>query len=515
MAQDGSNPPPQPATTPLLELLRVAAPSVATMASYTAMQFVDKLLVSRIGPNPVYVGAQGNGGLAAFVPISMAMGVLTVINTYVSQNMGAGRPERGPAYAWNGLWLGVAFWALVLVPYGFALPLIFSKAGLDPRQAALAVTYGQISVFGAVLTMSTRAISQFFYGMHRASVVLVAGVTANVLNFGLNYLLIFGKLGLPAMGIAGSALGTVIATGVELAIPMAVFLGPRLNTLYATRAAWRLSWPHVRDLLRIGWPGGLMFGNEMLCWSYFMVHLVSQFGKHHATAGWIAHQYMQMSFMPAVGISVACTALVGKYMGMCRPDLAAKRAWLGLVVAMAYMGICGVLFIVLCRPMIGLFISAGTPEADRAELIRVGSLFLLATSTFQLFDAVAMTISGSLRGAGDTVIPGVFTVVLSWGIIVAGGEAMVRLAPQLESLGPWLAAAAYIIALSLFLMARFLSGRWRTIRLVKSASEEAASGFDGVVDGIGPQAELAPGGVGKRDHGLEARATMQSGPTDL
>jgi MATE family multidrug resistance protein len=475
----------------MLELLRIAGPSVATMASYTAMQFVDKMLVSRIGPDPVYVGAQGNGGLAAFVPIAIAMGVLTIINTYVSQNMGAGKPERGPAYAWNGLWMAAAFWLVVLVPYGFLLPTIFAKAGLDPRQAELATVYGQISVFGSILTMATRAIAQFFYGMHRASVVLVAGVAANVINLGLNYVLIFGKLGLPAMGIAGSATGTVIATAVELSIPMTVFLGPRLNGLYCTRAAWRLSWPHVRDLVRLGWPAGVMFGNEMVCWSYFMVHLVSQFGKHHATAGWIAHQYMQMSFMPAVGISVACTALVGKYMGMRRPDLAARRAWLGLTVAMIYMGICGVLFVVLRRPMIALFVSGETPEVDRAELIRVGSLFLLATATFQLFDAVAMTTSGSLRGAGDTVVPGIATVILSWGIIVGGGKAMTRFAPGLASLGPWMAASAYIIVLSLFLAARFVSGRWKSIRLVPGVPVEAREIPEGIVDGIGPAAELA------------------------
>src|ERR1700742_2106378 len=93
--------PPNPTPlSPLAELLRVAGPTVATMTSYTAMTFCDKWLVSRLGPE--FVGAQGNGGLAAWVPQSIAMGLSQVINTYVSQNMGAGKPERGPAYAWNG-----------------------------------------------------------------------------------------------------------------------------------------------------------------------------------------------------------------------------------------------------------------------------------------------------------------------------------------------------------------------------------------------------------------------------
>ncbi|MFM9994633.1 MAG: MATE family efflux transporter [Phycisphaerales bacterium] len=455
-------------------MLTIAGPTVATMVSYTAMQFTDKLIVSQIGPDPIYVGAQGNGGLAAFVPISIAMGLLTVVNTYVAQNMGAGRPERGPAYAWNGLWIAAAFWAVVLVPFAFALPWVFRVAGVDPAQAELGAEYGRILLLGAVLTMWTRGLSQFFYGMHRASIVLIAGVVANVINLALAWALVFGKFGLPALGVAGSGYATVIATGVELLIPLAVFLGPKFNALYQTRSQWRPSMPHVRDLVRLGWPGGMMFGNEMICWGYFMVYLVSHFGREHATAGWIAHQYMSLSFMPAVGVSVACTALVGKYMGMGRPDLAARRAWLGLVVALAYMGLCAVLFIVFRGPMIRLFIEADTPPDVAARVVALGSTFLIATATFQLFDAIAMTLSGALRGAGDTVVPGVFTLGLSWLVIVGGGTAMVRVyGDELESLGPWIAAAAYIAILGMFLLWRFMSGRWKSIRLLDRAAVTA------------------------------------------
>lgn len=477
-----------------MEMLAIAGPTVATMVSYTAMQFVDKLIVSRIGPEPIYVGAQGNGGLAAFVPIAIAMGVLTVINTYVSQNLGAGRPERGPAYAWNGMWIAAAFWALILVPYGFMLPSVLAAmrgSGLDAaaladviRRDEMAVAYGRILIFGSVLTMWTRGISQYFYGMHRAGIIMVAGVAANLVNIVLSYALVFGRFGLPALGVPGSAIGTVIATGVELAIPLAIFLGPSFNARFRTRAAWRPSPVHLKDLLRIGWPGGLMFGNEMLCWGYFMVGLVGRFGKEHSTAGWIAHQYMSLSFMPTVGISVACTALVGKYMGMGRPDIAAQRARLGLSIALVYMVACGVLFVVLREPMVLLFVDSQTPPDQVRRLIALGSAFLIATAAFQAFDAVAMTMGGSLRGAGDTIVPGLVTVVLAWAIIVGGGEALVHWAPQLGSIGPWIAAAAYISILGVYLLARFINGRWKHIRLLREEAEPTmAAGVttDGVV----------------------------------
>lgn len=468
---------------PVRELIKVAAPTVATMMSYTMMQFVDKLIVSGIGPDPVYVGAQGEGGIAAWVPISIAMGTITVVNTFVSQNLGARTPERAPAYAWAGVWMSL-IWALVLIPYGVALPSIFAALGREGDRLEFASQYGQILVFGAGLSMCTRALAQYFYGMHRPSIVLIAGVAANLLNLGLSYLLVHGYWGLPKLGVAGSAVGTVIATGLELSIPLSVFLSARFNRLYGTRAAWRPSMMRIKEILKLGWPGGLMFGNEMVCWTFFMVVLVGHFGKLHSTAGWIAHQWMTLSFMPAVGISVAVTATVGRCMGARRPDLAAKRAYVGLALALAYMGACGAAFVMFREPMVRLFIESSTPQEDAAVVVGLGSKMLIAAAAFQLFDATAMVFSGALRGAGDTVWPGVATVILAWAVIVGGGVSMVRWAPQLESVGPWIAAAAYIASLCVMLTTRFLSGKWRSIRLVGRRAEEtqdAGYTVDGVV----------------------------------
>ncbi len=455
--------------SPLAELASIAAPVVATMTSYTLMQFVDKLVVSRIGPEPIYVGAQGDGGIAAWTPISISMGCLTVVNTYVSQNLGAGKPERGAAYAWNGMWIALA-WAILLIPYGMYLPEIFTAIGRDPRHVQLAAGYGQVLVFGAALTMCARCLGQFFYGMHKPAVVFGASLTANIINLLLSIAFVYGKCGFPALGVIGSAVGTVIATFVELAIPMAVFLGPKMNRLYGTRAAWRISRDHTRDILKLGWPGGLMFGNEMVCWTFFMVYLVGYFGPLHSTAGWIAHQWMTLSFMPAVGISVALTATVGKCMGMGRPDLALQRVKVGVGITVAYMCTCGLLFVIFRDPMIRLFVHKNTPLADVDELASLGSAMLIACAAFQFFDGVQMAISGALRGAGDTVWPGVVTLILAWTLIVGGGLAMVTYLPRVGSIGPWIAAASYIAALGISLSIRFLGGKWKRIKLLERAA---------------------------------------------
>ncbi|MCA9312020.1 MAG: MATE family efflux transporter, partial [Phycisphaerales bacterium] len=418
-------------------------------------------------------------------------------NTYVSQNLGAGRPERGAAYAWNGLWLGAGVWLLVLVPYGFLLPhvfdgmrsLILDNPGAIPGPVLeMEVTYGRILVLGMLFTICARGLSHYFYGMHRPWVVMVSAIAANVVNIVLCWLMVADRFGW-SLGVAGAGYSTVIGGVIELAIPFAVMLSPRWHRLYRTRSQWRPSLSHMRDLFRIGWPAGVMWGNEIVCWWIFMSGLVPSFDEGRRipvnnAAGWAVLQYMHLSFMPAVGLSIAVTAIVGKCVGMGRHDLAARRAWFWMGITMGYMGLCALCFVFFGHAMIGLFVDAreiaesatvtldaGEAEAAAAEIVNLGARLLILAAVFQLFDAVAITLSGALRGAGDTIWPGVYTVVLSWTLIVAGGWTMVHSWPELGATGPWIMAAAYIIVLAIALFRRFIGGGWKRLKLVRLAEE--------------------------------------------
>ncbi|MFG0327354.1 MAG: MATE family efflux transporter [Phycisphaerales bacterium JB037] len=480
---------------PLREMFRIALPSVVTMTSYTVMQFIDAWMVSRITPSdPVHVPAQGNGGIMVWVVASLTLGLLMVVNTFVSQNLGAGTPQRAPRYAWSALWLSLVS-VLWFVPAAFVVPSVFAASGHPPEQVVLETQYAQILFFGAVLLCAGRGMHQFFYGLHRAGIVLKAVLIGNLVNLGANWVLIYGNLGAPAMGVPGAAVATVIGQVFELAIPLAVFLGPKLNAELGTRSAWKPDVGAIKDLLRIGWPAGLMMVNEILCWSYLMSYLVPRAGRAAAEAagksaeaieqagvlaneaGWIALRYMHASFMPTVGLSIAVTALVGKCMGMRRPDLAAQRAWLGLKIAMIYMGLWALAFVFFGGELLSVFVPAGESPERVEALLAIGVPIMIAAAVFQLFDAVAITMSGALRGTGDTVWPGVMTVILSWACVVGGGVLMIEVAPQLGSLGPWIAASAYIVLLGVLFLGRFTRGKWRSIELLgRSSGGEAGSG---------------------------------------
>jgi len=203
--------------------------------------------------------------------------------------------------------------------------------------------------------------------------------------------------------------------------------------------------------------------------------LVGAFGDVALAAGWAAMRYIHVSFMPAFGFGIAVTSIVGRHIGAGRPDLAADRARVGLLMTVGYMAACGALMLAFRTQLVAVFANgANTPPEVAAEVISVGATLMVAAALFQVFDAIGIIYASALRGAGDTLWPGVLTVVLSWGLIVGGGWGLVRLAPGLGALGPWIGASAYIVTLSIVLAARWHRGAWRTIRVLETPEEEAA-----------------------------------------
>ena len=218
------------------------------MTSYTVMQFIDSLMVAQVGP--LEVAAQGNGGIWAFTPIAFSMGVLTGVNTFVSQNLGAGRPELGARYAWGALWMSLIIWVFIMLPGAALLPGFFAAMDHSRELQEMETGYGQILLLGALLMLASRGLHHYFFGMHRPKIVAISAVVGNLVNVAANYVLIFGDRGMPSLGLPGvpgmpplgvygAAIGTVIGTAVELAIPASIFLGSNMNREFKTRSQWR------------------------------------------------------------------------------------------------------------------------------------------------------------------------------------------------------------------------------------------------------------------------------------
>jgi MATE family multidrug resistance protein len=468
-----------PQRADIREVWSQAWPTVIAMLSYTLMQFVDSLMVSVLGP--LEVAAQGNGGSWSWVAISFGFGVLTLVNTLVAQRVGAGRTDEIARYGWGGLWLAAGYWLFILIPFALVIGPLFTMMGHEPRLVSMETGYAQILLGAGIVTIGAKALANFFFGLQRPKIVTVAAIAGNLTNILANYVFIYGERGLPELGlpgipgmpefgVAGAAIGTAIGSTVEALIPLAIFLSRRLDAIYAIRRAWRPDLPAIRDILRLGWAAGLHFGNEMVCWSIFMTVLAGGFGSAHMTAGWAAMRFVHMSFMPAVGLSTAATSLVGKHIGEGDLARAGRSAHAAVFIAVVWMTLCAVIFVVFRNELTSVFVDDGTPQDLAAQIRRIGAEIFICAAIFQTLDAIGIVYTGALRGAGDTVFPGILTVVLSWVVIVAGGYAMVRFFPQLEATGPWIAATAYIAILGVVLAIRFERGGWKRLHLLERAA---------------------------------------------
>ena len=446
------------------------------------MQFVDSIMVARIGS--LELAAQGNGGVWSWTIIAFLVGAISLVNTFVSQSVGAGESTAAARYAWSGIWLAILSWLFILLPAGFLLlPVGFSWMHHEPRLELLETQYAQILMAGGCFTLVGKAMSNYFFGIARPKVVTLAAIIGNVVNVVIGYVLIYGNVGLPALGlpgipgvapigVPGAAIATVTGVAVECLLPLAIFLGPKMAKEFHTRVAWRPDIGAIGDLIRVGWPASVQFGNEMFCWSVFMTILIGEFGTDHLAAGWIVLRYMHLSFMPAVGFSIATTTLVGRSIGAKQPELAERYARTALWMSVLYMGAWGVLMMIFREPMVRLFTTASVNGGVSAEhVVELGSRIMICAAIFQAFDAIGIVYTGALRGAGDTFWPGVITVTLSWSLIVGGGAWIAHAYPQLGSLGPWIGSTVYIIILGGAMVWRFERGPWRTHRLVLHAAK--------------------------------------------
>ena len=252
----------------------------------------------------------------------------------------------------------------------------------------------------------------------------------------------------------------MIGTAVELiALIYFTMRGPNRRLFNTTD--WKFRRDEFVTLAKVGLGSGIQLFTEVLAWSLFMNLVMGELGLKEMAAMAFMLRYLIVSFLPALGISSAVTALVGRYIGMGRPDLAIHRAHLGFKVTLCYVCACGLMFFFLRRPFISVF-------AQDPDVLRMGMTLLVIAAFYQLFDAMYIVYYGALCGAGDTLVPGIITAVLCWGVMVGGGYVAARYFKQFSVVGPWAVAFVYGVILGVWMLVRFQRARWRSIHLEHS-----------------------------------------------
>ena len=443
------------------EVVRLSIPGVLNTVSFSVMQFIDGWMVAKVSPEAM--AAQLMGGLVALTLNCLFMGILSCVSTFASQNLGAGQADKAARYGWQGLWLawGVGLAQMLLIPVAGPFLGLFMKD--SPQILALGTSYFQVLVAGAGLMLTGSALGAYFLGIHKPMIPLVAGVLGNAANLTWAYILIFGKFGFPAMGLMGAAVGTFIGLLVQAAVFMAAFLAGPLAREFQVRRQWRFSWATTAEFLRIGIPAGAMFLGDILMWDLFLGRVVGTFGVAHLVASTILWRYWSLCFLPALGVGMAATAIVGRHCGARRPDLARRRAHAALILVEAYMVGSGAILWIFRGWLVARFNDSGDPLVQS-----LAADMFICILLCEAFDAMNVVFISSLRGAGDTLVPGIVQIVLAYALGLGGSALVAHFIPQWGSYGPWGVASAYIIILGLYMWGRFLRGKWQAMALVEA-----------------------------------------------
>ena len=463
-------------------VIAMAVPMVITTCTRMIMDVTDYFMISQL---------PGDQAQAALLPaqlflwsyIVIGMGTVSIVATFVSQALGRDRVADCSAYAWQGLYLAIIFGVL---GFGFrpVLPWAVSAVGHEAAVQALELEYCNVAIWSIGPTIAAAALSGFFNGVHHPRVTMWSAVEGIMVNLAVSFCLIFGKLGLPAMGIAGAAAGTVVATCyrcVRLTVTMCV---PKFNERFAARRTWPIDRAKLLGILRVGSPQGAQWFSDVVVWMLFVNVLVGRmFGTVHLIATNVAWQYLRISFLPAIGVGMALTALVGKAVGQGDPQRAIRQTRTVLLMVGVYMGMMSIAFLIWRRELIGFFNA-------NPEIVAIGAGVMICAAAFQVFDAMGIIYTSALRGAGDTLWPSVMFVVSHWVILVAGGYSVAVLLPSLGSLGPWIAATILLIICGLLLWWRWHARAWMGIDIFRHESAPApASATAGASENGGRVAE--------------------------
>ena len=392
----------------------LAMPVVMAELGWMTMGLVDTLMVGRIGPEAI--GAVGVGSSLFMGVCIFAMGLLLGLDTLVSHAFGAGRIDE--CHRW--LAYGVTLSLLLSIPVTLivlALSSALDRLGLDPVVLRLTQPYLDVLAWSIPPLLLYAAFRRYLQGMGVVRPVMVALVLANALNAFVNWLLIFGHWGAPAMGVRGSAWGTVVARVVMAAVLLAVIVY-RERSLVASRLRRRplgsrtksqqrgASFEPMRRLLALGVPSASQVTLEVGVFAAATA-LAGRLAPAALAAHQIAVNFVALTFMVPLGVASAGAVRVGHAIGRRDYDGAARSGWTAILFGVAFMSCAAAAFLLMPRTLIGAF------TADPAVL-SIGVSLLFVGAIFQLFDGVQGVSTGVLRGLGDTRTPMLWNLAGHW-----------------------------------------------------------------------------------------------------
>lgn len=459
------------------QMLAIALPMVISSACDTLMMFTDRLFLARTGSENM--SAAMGGGLTVFMMTTFFWGLTGYCTALVAQYLGSGRKEHCPVAITQGLILIAAAYPIILLckPLGLWL---FAWTHVPAEQLTPQTLYYNILIYGTIITLARNCLSCFFSGIGQTRVVMISAIIAMVVNVALNYILIFGKLGAPAMGIRGAAYGTLAGNACGLLALVAAYLHRSNRTEYRIAASLHFDPAMMGKLLRYGYPAGVELFLNLLAFDLLILMLHGQ-GLTTAAAVTVVFNWDMVSFVPLIGVNIGVTSLVGRSMGAGDPDTAHRATFSGLKLALLYSFCTFAAFAIFPKPLVWLF-RPGGEDVIFSQAFPLAVFMLRLASVYVMADAVMLVFSGALRGAGDTFWAMCISVGLHWFMVSV--LAVVLYVLHLEPGPAWVILCGTFMLFSGAFYWRYRIGKWRSIRVVAEIPENVplTEGFHGPAD---------------------------------
>ncbi len=436
-------------------LVTLALPMVLARATQAVDMFADAIQVEHLGSGSL--AAVATGGLNVIGLDILPIGMVFIVQSFVAQLVGRGDRDDTPRFAWYGLAIAAVsgVLALALIP---ALDFMMSYSEYSPAVRDQMIDYMAIRMYSVAALVGVEALGNWYGGLGNTWMSMIAGVIAMVTNIFVNWLLIDGNLGAPALGVEGAAWASVIASYLAFAF-LAVMFWRRMGGAPKARATG-FSLAELKRVVRFGLPNGMNWFLEFAAFQVFVNGMLAGLGDDVVAALNVVLAVNSVAFMPAFGLASAGAILAGQSIGAGARDEVWRYVKITLTITAVWMMAIGALYLLFPSTLLRLFDSQGT-----SEIVALGSTMLVISAGWQLFDAIAMTLSETLRAAGDTFWTAAARLVLAWAVFVPAAYLVVDNGGG--PIGAMICVAGYVALLALALAYRFKSGAWKTIELIE------------------------------------------------
>ncbi len=436
-------------TSDIRPTLALGLPIAGAQLAQMAINTTDVVMVGWLGPTELAAMV-----LAFNLYILLwlfCMGVLQAVVPMAAKARGQRQPRELRRAVRMGFWV-VAFYSLLVLGLLWHTQEILLAFGQDAEVSRLAGGYMRVMMFSLPPSLMTMAIRNFVTVMGKTQVVLWATVAGAVVNAILDYVLIFGHFGAPELGMIGAGIASLGTSAVTFALLVFYVTSQKTLRRYSIFGRiWRLDWPALFAIVRLGWPIGLTLLFEVGLFSGSSL-MMGWLGTIPLAAHGIALQIASITFMVPLGIGQAGMIRVGIAAGENNNAAVGRAGWVALAIALTFMGGTAILMWSAPHALISLFLDTANPQS--AEVLAIGASFLGIAAIFQLFDGAQVVGGSLLRGLSDTKIPMIIAVIGYW-LVGAMLSYVLGFVFGFGGIGIWWGLAAGLAFVAILAMARF------------------------------------------------------------